>query len=416
MATGVLGGLDRMVRGKTVTIKLNMTGSPALRVEGRPPGVTDDAQPKLVGATAHLLGRAGARRIRFVESAWATSGRLKENLLDSGWNVRQLLAAAPGVEFENTNALGKGKKYARFQVPGGGYLFPADDLNHAYQDTDVFVSMAKLKNHGTCGVTLSMKNCFGMLPASIYGDDAGVDEPNENPSAGRSKIMHAGRRQPSRSAPAELDPSSSRQPGYRVPHIVAEPGEIELIHLEIVDGIELIAGRRRALDPGRPAGAAGSAVGGAESGFDRCRGGRGDGLRSACPGGAPRRSGNVRTRCCSPSAMAWDRPTEPLRRRLANPQSSAKTCWIVRSASSHNCRSVSWALAPLSNSLRIRSRWASHCGPSTENELTGSVILLFGRKPALDLSGGRPSSCLVSFQLVPANPFENTLSEFAADA
>jgi uncharacterized protein (DUF362 family) len=237
-----LGGLDRIVRGKTVTIKLNMTGSPGLRVDGRPPGVTHYVHPKLVGATAHLMGQAGARRIRFVESAWATSGPLEEYLLDSGWNVRQLLAAAPGVEFENTNALGKGRQYARFKVPGGGYLFPAYDLNHAYEDTDVFVSMAKLKNHATCGVTLSMKNCFGMLPASIYGDDAGVDAPNENPTSGRSNTKHEGRRQPSRSAPAELDPRSSREPGYRVPHIVADLVKSRPIDLEIIDGVESIAG------------------------------------------------------------------------------------------------------------------------------------------------------------------------------
>ena len=237
-----LGGLDRMVRGKTVTIKLNMTGSPGLRVDGRPPGVTHYVHPKLVGATAHLMGRAGARRIRFVESAWATSGPLEDYLLDSGWNVRQLLAAAPGVEFENTNALGKSKKYARFKVPGGGYLFPAYDLNQAYEDTDVFVSMGKLKSHATCGVTLSMKNCFGMLPASIYADDAGVDQPNENPTAGRAKTMHAGRRQPSKSAPPELDPSSSREPGYRVPHIVADLVKSRPIDVQIIDGIESIAG------------------------------------------------------------------------------------------------------------------------------------------------------------------------------
>jgi uncharacterized protein (DUF362 family) len=237
-----LGGLDRVVRGKTVTVKLNMTGSPGLRVDGRAPGVTHYVHPKLVGATAHLLGKAGARRIRFVESAWATSGPLEEYLLDSGWNVRQLMAAAPGVEFENTNALGKGKKYARFTVPGGGYLFPAYDLNHAYEDTDVFVSMAKLKNHATCGVTLSMKNCFGNLPASIYGDDAGVDQPNENPTSGRAKTMHDGGRQPSKSAPAELHPASSREPGYRVPHIVADLVKARPIDLEIIDGIESIAG------------------------------------------------------------------------------------------------------------------------------------------------------------------------------
>ena len=237
-----LGGLERVVRGKTVTVKLNMTGSPGLRVDGRAPGVTHYVHPKLVGATAHLMGKAGARRIRFVESAWATSGPLEEYLLDSGWNVRQLMAAAPGVEFENTNALGKGKKYVRFTVPGGGYLFPAYDLNHAYEETDVFVSMAKLKNHATCGVTLSMKNCFGNLPASIYGDDAGVDAPNENPTSGRSKTMHEGGRQPSKSAPGELHPASSREPGYRVPHIVADLVKARPIDLEIIDGIESIAG------------------------------------------------------------------------------------------------------------------------------------------------------------------------------
>ena len=137
-----LGGLDRIVRGKTVTVKLNLTGSPGLKFMGKPLGVTHYTHPQLVGATAHLMGKAGATRIRFVESAWATGGPLEEYMLDSGWKVRQLLSAANGVEFENTNALGKGKKYARFQVPGGGYLYPAYDLNHAYDETDVFVSMA----------------------------------------------------------------------------------------------------------------------------------------------------------------------------------------------------------------------------------------------------------------------------------
>jgi uncharacterized protein (DUF362 family) len=237
-----LGGLDRLVRGKTVTVKLNLTGSPSLRVDGRPPGVTHYVHPKLVGATAHLMGKAGARRIRFVESAWATAGPLEDYLLDSGWNVRQLQAAAAGVEFENTNALGKGLKYARFKVPGSAYMFAAYDLNHAYEDTDVFVSMAKLKNHETCGVTLSLKNCFGMLPASIYGDDAGVDEPNEKPTSGRSKTMHEGQRQPSKSALPELDPKSSREAGYRVPHIVADLIKSRPIDLQIIDGVESIAG------------------------------------------------------------------------------------------------------------------------------------------------------------------------------
>ena len=106
-------------------------------------------------------------------------------MLDSGWNVRSLRSAATRakVEFENTNGVGPSKQYARVKVPEKPVIFPAYELNRAYVDTDLFMSMAKLKNHATCGVTLSMKNCFGNTPASIYGDDAGADEPNESPDA-----------------------------------------------------------------------------------------------------------------------------------------------------------------------------------------------------------------------------------------
>ncbi len=237
-----LGGLAPLVRDKTVTVKLNLTGSPGLRFEGRPLGVTHYTHPKTAAAMAHLLGEAGARRVRFVESCWGTSGPMEEYLLDAGWNVRSLAKMAPRVEFENTNARGKGKRYVRFKTPGGGMVFPAYDLNQAYDETDVFVSMAKLKNHATTGVTLAMKNCFGITPASIYGDDAGVAEPNEHPSKGRGDVCHFGKRQPSRSAPAEIDPKSSRDPGYRVPRITAELVAARPIHISFIDGIETLAG------------------------------------------------------------------------------------------------------------------------------------------------------------------------------
>lgn len=237
-----LGGLERIVKNKTVTVKLNLTGNPGYRLKGRPLGETHYVHPKLVGATAYLMGRAGAKRIRFVESGWALSGPLEDYLLDSGWNVRALASSAPGVEFENTNNLGKGKRYARFKVPVTPYIYPAFDLNHAFEDTDVFVSMAKLKNHETCGVTLSLKNCFGNTPASIYGDNAGKDEPNEKPTSGREAVCHDGRRQPSRSAPQEINFGSNHDPGYRVPHIVADLVGARPVDLAIIDGIQSMAG------------------------------------------------------------------------------------------------------------------------------------------------------------------------------
>ncbi len=237
-----LGGLDGLVRGKIVTVKLNLTGSPALRIEGKPPGITHYVHPKVVGTVARLLGEAGARRVRLVESCWATGGPLEEYLLDSGWNVRALATAAPVVEFRNTNALGGAKRYARVKVPGRPYMYPAFDLHPAYEDTDVFVSLAKLKQHETCGVTLSLKNIFGITPCSIYGDDAGAAEPNEKPGSGRAESLHFAHRRISSSAPQEVNAQPSHDPGFRVPGIVADLAAARPIHLSILDGIETIAG------------------------------------------------------------------------------------------------------------------------------------------------------------------------------
>ncbi len=237
-----IGGIGGLVRNKTVTVKVNMTGAPSQKLQGLALGRTHYVHPKVVGAVAHALGKAGAKRINFVESAWATAGPLEEVMLDSGWNVRSILAAAPGVEFENTNALGKGKRYARFKYPGTAYMYPEYVLNHAYEDTDVFVSLAKLKQHADCGVTLSLKNCFGCVPASIYGDDAGIDEPNESPKRGRSAVVHFARRQPARIAPPELHPGTSHTAGVRVSRVVADLAVVRPIHLAIIDGVESMAG------------------------------------------------------------------------------------------------------------------------------------------------------------------------------
>src|SRR5260370_24176281 len=101
-----LGGLGRIVKNKTVTIKVNLTGSPGLRFQGKPLGLTHYTHPKMAGAMAYLLERSGARRGRFVESCWGTAGSMEEDLLDFGWNVRMRFGAAEKVEVVNTNGLG----------------------------------------------------------------------------------------------------------------------------------------------------------------------------------------------------------------------------------------------------------------------------------------------------------------------
>lgn len=236
-----LGGLGRLVRGKTVAIKINLTGSPTYRLGHARLEDSHYTHPDVIAATVHLMGKAGAHRIRLLESPWSTADPLEEYVLQANWEPRDILNAAPRVEFENTNWLGSGKSYSRFPVPGGGWIYPAYDLNHSYEKCDVFVSIAKMKDHATAGITLSMKNCFGNTPCTIYGTGAGEDEPTLMPRGGRF-MFHAGNRQPSKSSPQEKDPGSPREGGYRVPRIVAEICAARPIDLAIIDGIVTMAG------------------------------------------------------------------------------------------------------------------------------------------------------------------------------
>lgn len=234
-------GAERLIKGKTVAIKLNLTGGARDSLRGMPKGETYWVHPEVVGSTISLLSAAGARRIRLVESSLGASNSLEEFMQRAGWNPRDFSSAAERVEFEDTNYAGPGGNYVRLPVPGGGMLFRAYDVNHSYQDCDVYVSLAKLKEHATAGGTLSMKNSFGIPPVTIYGADAGIDEPAAVAGGSRS-MLHDGGRQPSKSAPSENDPSSPRDPGYRVPRVTVDLALARPIHLAIIDGVSTAAG------------------------------------------------------------------------------------------------------------------------------------------------------------------------------
>jgi uncharacterized protein (DUF362 family) len=237
-----MGGIDKLVRNKTVTIKLNLTGPPTLFVDGRPPQFTHWCHPAVAGAAAYLFDRAGAKRVRFVESGANSTESLESYVAKANWDVAALRNAAKSVEFENTVNRGKGKKYVRMPVGSGAYMFPAWDVNEVYGETDVLVSLAKLKNHAICGVTLSMKNLYGCVPLSIYGGDAGDDEPNENPRSNRGAVGHTGTRAPAKCSPGELSFGTSHDPGYRMPRVISDLVAAMPVHLAIIDGVESQAG------------------------------------------------------------------------------------------------------------------------------------------------------------------------------
>jgi uncharacterized protein (DUF362 family) len=236
-----LGGLERLVKGKTVAVKLNLTGQAKSSLKGMPKGMTYWVHPEVVGSTVSLLGKAGARRIRLLESTLDPNGSMEEFLLEAKWNPRDFTSAASGVEFEDTNYAGPSGKYTRLAVPGGGLMFKAFDVNRSYEECDVYVSLAKLKEHSAAGVTLSMKNSFGIPPCTIYGTGAGLDEPAKVVDGARL-MLHDGSRQPSKTSLPENDPTSPRVPGYRVPRVTADLAAARPIHLAIIDGISTVAG------------------------------------------------------------------------------------------------------------------------------------------------------------------------------
>jgi uncharacterized protein (DUF362 family) len=232
-----LGGLGKLVAGKTVAVKVNLTGNPRQQALDLPAGRTYQVHPTLVLATAMLLDRAGAKRIRFVEGTYQT-GPFDKYLQGAGWDLKALSGLKAAVEYEDTRNRGKGKRYHAVKVPWGGSLFPAYHLNHSYVDCDVYVSLAKLKNHVTAGVTLSMKNNFGITPTALYGHH----EPDEQNTSNRFTIFHAGKERPADGLPQEVAPKSPRRTSYRVPRHTVDAVGIRPIDLAIIDGIETVSG------------------------------------------------------------------------------------------------------------------------------------------------------------------------------
>ena len=230
-----LGGLGGLVKNKTVTVKLNLTSTDFTEFLGRPVGETFMTHYDTVRALGALLFEAGAKRVRLVEST-QSKARLQGSLALAGWDVKALESLGK-IEFENTRNLGSGTRYAHTKVPFGGYMFSALDLNQAYEDTDVMVSLAKLKNHITAGVTLSMKNLFGITPNSLYGDQAG----SEDATAGRGPI-HSPRGFEKIKLPGLKDGITSIEPTWRVPRTVVDVCAARPIHLAIIDGITTMNG------------------------------------------------------------------------------------------------------------------------------------------------------------------------------
>ncbi len=249
-----LGGLGNQVRGKTVAMKVNLTGTSGRgRRVGLSAGQTSWVHPNVVAALTAVFGKLGAKRIRILESSSRRdlSAPLEDAMLMDGWDVNLIKSAASNVELEDTNWAGEGRQYSTLKVRDRKpYIFPAFMVNHSYADCDFFVSVAKMKNHSELAITLSMKNLFGITPERLYGGEPGATLAPGVSRSVRERVFHYGQVQAPAGVPQELDPKTNRYEGWRMPRLLADLCGARPIDLAVIDGIETIVGGEGSGGPG----------------------------------------------------------------------------------------------------------------------------------------------------------------------
>ncbi len=237
-AFDMIGGIGNLVRGKTITVKINLTGVRWNPMFGLPPYESYQTHPDTAGALCAILNDAGAKKIIIVENLYWDQP-IEKTLKESGWDIESIKSSGDHkVFFEDTRNLGQWKEYSLFKVPWGGFIFPAFYLNKRFEETDVLISLAKLKQHLIAGVTGAVKNFFGNAPTSLYGDNA----PTENPLTHRAKLFHSGRRNVPEGVPDELEHGLPNKGRYRVPRITSDLFGVRPADLNIVDGIQSLSG------------------------------------------------------------------------------------------------------------------------------------------------------------------------------
>ena len=76
-------------------------------------------------------------------------------------------------EFDVPYVDGREDGVAWVDVPGGGQMFDKYPIPQSCADADEIISVQKIKNHAFMGVTLTMKNLFGLVPLEPAGRPRG---------------------------------------------------------------------------------------------------------------------------------------------------------------------------------------------------------------------------------------------------
>jgi uncharacterized protein (DUF362 family) len=151
----------RLRRAKRIGIKFNQDKEPKNRVyfEGQ-----------LQQLVSETVARAFLRLLRERTTAHLVAPDVSFYTMYNGATVEQTCTHAQifrdfGVEYIN----GIEPPHKVIRVPGGGQMFRQYVLPAGAVEVDEFISVAKLKNHAFMGITLTLKNLFGLMPGEPNG-------------------------------------------------------------------------------------------------------------------------------------------------------------------------------------------------------------------------------------------------------
>jgi len=229
-----IGGVQSLVSGKTVSVKINLTGGWNVPTFTLPAVQTVYTHPLIALAACRLFYEYGARRIIICESLYSNDEK-RIAYTNYGYSVTLFESSVPNLVWEDTHNRGTGGGYKALPVGNGAYLYSSFQFNCCYVDTDVVVSIPKMKNHFIAGITLSLKNMFGSTPSALYSSS--VDD--ELTTSSRENVLHNGGLS---AAGGEVFPVPSIDPGYRVPRAVVDIVRARPIDLCIIDGIVTMYG------------------------------------------------------------------------------------------------------------------------------------------------------------------------------
>ena len=234
-----LGEPAKLVKNKFVTVKLNLVNTSLESVGGIPLPLAVTVHPVVALALGSLLVDYGAKQITFCDQLpFADTG--PEAFRGYGYDFQEFSQTLEGrVRFVNTRNKGSYKNYDLVKVPGGGLLAGAWEVNKTYTERDVLISLTKMKDHVSAGITMGMKNLFGVPPSSLYGDDL-KGEPDENAIGYRSRSMHECTMKPATSTTTFTGPSKRGEHGYNVPRFIVDLATAFPIDLVVADGISAI--------------------------------------------------------------------------------------------------------------------------------------------------------------------------------